>query len=160
MSLAYNGTEGHNAAPASRDRATRRATDGTASRVQALILRDLERYSPTTCHEAEARIGVSHESYTGARTNLHRTGQVVRLAERFENRHLYVLPGREGNAEVVPFRSNRRAAPVPAEVAAAAGRIETWAAMSEGSGMLVSAPDFDDLRTVTAYLHNPNQTAR
>lgn len=148
MSLAYDGTEGHNLAPASIDRAERRATDGTASAVQSLILADLDRHGPTTCHEAEARLGISHESYTGARTNLHRSAQVTRLAERRDNRHLYVLPGREGDAETVAFRPHRRRSTADSATRAAADRVAAWVGMTEGTGLLVTAPDYDDLRAI------------
>lgn len=147
--LIYNGTEGHNQAPASRERAERRAADGTASAVQALILGDLDRhgYFGSTCHEAEPRLGISHESYTGARTNLHARGVITRLAERRERRHVYVLPEFAEGRDTVPFRPNRtRQATDPATLAAAE-RVSAWIARVEGTGWLVTAPDdYDDLR--------------
>lgn len=147
--LEYDRTEGHNRAPASIERAERRATDGTASQVQVVILADLQSrgYLGTTCHEAEARLGISHESYTGARTNLHRRGDVVRLAERRERRHVYVLPEFRSTREAVPFRPNRGTKSTDPTVLAAADRVSAWIGMVEDTGMLVTAPaDYDDLR--------------
>lgn len=147
--LEYDRTEGHNAAPASVERAERRAADGTASQVQVLILGDLQRrgFLGSTCHEAEARLGISHESYTGARTNLHRRGDVMRLTERRDRRHVYVLPEFRSSREVSPFRPNHGHRSTDPSVLAAADRVSAWVARVEDTGMLVDAPgDYDDLR--------------
>ncbi|QDH93114.1 hypothetical protein QDA02_gp51 [Microbacterium phage Margaery] len=149
--LEYDRTEGHNHAPASIDRAIRRARDGSAQVTQTRIMADLREqgYLGSTCHEAEARLGMSHESYSGARTNMHARGDIVRLTERRDRRHVYVLPEFRSTREAVPFRPNRRR---PDEATlSAAHRLERWAAQTEGTGMLVTAPDYDDIRALIAH---------
>lgn len=150
--LEYDRTEGHNTAPASIERAERRAADGTARIIQTRIMADLRErgYLGRTCHEAEAVLGVSHESYTGARTNMHARGDIVRLAERRDRRHVYVLPEFRSTRETVPFKPRRRP-PADAQTYAAAQRVEAWAAQTEGAGMLVTAPDYDDIRALIAH---------
>ncbi len=145
--LTYDGTEGSNPAPASEERARRRAEDGSAAASQVAILADLGAHGMfgSTCHEAERRLGMSHETYTGARTNLHRRGDIVRLLERRERRHVYVMPEYVMSRDVVPFRPHPRRDATP-EVAAAADEISAWVRMVEDTGLLVTAPDFDSIR--------------
>ncbi|QHB37053.1 hypothetical protein QDA00_gp50 [Microbacterium phage Matzah] len=149
--LEYDRTEGHNHAPASIERAERRAADGTASVTQTRILADLRDrgYIGSTCHEAEERLGISHESYSGARTNMHARGDIVRLAERRNRRHVYVLPEFRSTREEVPFKPSRPR--VDAQTYAAAARLAAWASMTEGTGLLVTAPDYDDIRALIAH---------
>ncbi|QDH91642.1 hypothetical protein QDA01_gp47 [Microbacterium phage Cinna] len=149
--LEYDRTEGHNHAPASRERAERRAADGSATITQTRILADLRErgYIGSTCHEAEARLGISHETYSGARTNMHARGDIVRLTERRDRRHVYVLPEFRSTREEVPFKPSRPR--VDAATLAAADRVAAWAGMTEGAGMLVTAPDYDDIRALIAH---------
>lgn len=154
--LGADGTEGHNAAPASIERAARRVSSGTVSAVQVAILGNLavQRDYGATCHEAEAFTGVSHESYTGARTNLHRRGDVARLAEQRDRRHVYVLPEHIHGRDTVPYKANRPREPerLPEPVARAVEAIEAWAIETEGLGLLVSPPNYSDLNTIITHL--------
>lgn len=152
--LTYGGTEGHNQSSGSIDRATDPDALSKAARSQRLILAHLAQVGErgTTCHEAEPVVMLTHETYTGSRANLHKAGRVVRLTEKRERRGVYVLPEHVAGRDIEPFKPNRsrRDAP-PEEVVGAADRTLAWVTMSEPTGMIVTAPDYDDLRTIIDY---------
>lgn len=89
--LAYGRTAGFVNQPASRDRATREAANGTASERAKLVLRYL-RYAPQgmTWRELGAALNLHHGQISGVLSNLHKSGLVFMLRSQRNRCHPYV----------------------------------------------------------------------
>jgi predicted transcriptional regulator len=62
-----------------------------------------------TSSEIEGITGLHHGIISGALSNLHRSGSIVRLKERRRRSGIYVLPMYLRDRETVPVRSNKKA---------------------------------------------------
>lgn len=108
--LPYAGTEGYSGSDASRERAAREASDGTASHRQAVILHELRDRGTlgATWNELGAALGLHHGQATGSLSSLHKDGQIARLTEKRGRSSIYVLPEFVEDRETAP--QGRRAA--------------------------------------------------
>lgn len=89
--IAYGRTAGFVNQPASRDRATREAANGTASERAKLVLRYL-RNAPQgmTWRELGAALNLHHGQISGVLSNLHKSGLVFMLRSQRNRCHPYV----------------------------------------------------------------------
>jgi DNA-binding MarR family transcriptional regulator len=61
-----------------------------------------------TWREVAHELGLHHGQASGALSNLHRSGTIVRLAHRRDRCSVYVVTGMEQGRETRPFKSNPR----------------------------------------------------
>lgn len=160
---------GHNASPGSRGRADK--IDQAS--VEQIVLADLARHGDTVCctrvdkHGVRVvggaeRTGLGHETYSGTRSRLHDpthrgnngTPRVAKLADQHAHQNYYCLPDQVNGRATLPFVPNggRRIVVTPPSVVDAASRLGAWVRQTENTGLLVMAPDYDDLRIVLAHL--------
>lgn len=87
----YNGTTGFVNQPASRDRAQREATDGTArERINMILAHLATTPDGMTWKQLGDLLGYHHGQISGALSNLHKTGAVFMLRNKRNNCHPYV----------------------------------------------------------------------
>lgn len=85
---------GHSGSDTSRERAEWDDADGTTSARQSQVLRLLELRATrgATWSEVATELGLHHGAASGALSNLHKTGRILRLAEKRNRSKVYVLP--------------------------------------------------------------------
>lgn len=98
-----DGTSGHQGDTSADSEPGRRARLGDA----LAAVTETGIYGLTWRDYARMRPGVHHGSASGALSNLHRSGLIVRLTERRNGAGIYVLPERVAGRTVVPYRRNR-----------------------------------------------------
>lgn len=110
-SLGYNGTGGYNSqSDTSRDAAYDDLVTGVTAKAQRLTLilaAQAGERGLTIVDLREAKGSLHHGKMSSALTNLHKGGRLVRLADRRDRAHIYVLPEHAGERETLPFRANR-----------------------------------------------------
>jgi len=91
--LPYNGTGGHSGSETSKERAEREADDGTLAKRQAEVLAYLwERADRgATWAEVGEHLGIHHGSASGALSNLHKAGRIVRTSDRRGRSEVYMV---------------------------------------------------------------------
>jgi hypothetical protein len=110
-SLGYNGTSGYNSqSDTSREAAYNDLVEGVTAKAQrlTLILAAQQHVRGITIVELrESKGSLHHGKMSSALTNLHKEGRLVRLVERRDRSHVYVLPEFVAGRETLPFRPNR-----------------------------------------------------
>lgn len=102
--LPYAGTSGHSGTDTSAERAATEDAEGVTKRRQAAVLSMVDSFGFTGCTvvEVRAHLGLHHGQGSGALSNLHKAGLLVRLSERRGRCKVYVTPahvqGRETEA--------------------------------------------------------------
>lgn len=122
--LPYAGTSGHSGSDTSRERAEREDGSGTTASRQAAVLRlvDGAGVRGVTVHEASRVLGTHHGQTSAALSNLESAGLVLRVAERRDRCHVYVVPWNAGDR--VPYRPPSRPSRAALEARlAAVGRL-------------------------------------
>ena len=88
----YRGTGGYVERPASIERAVREAKDGTLSKRQQDLLKELASagMEGATWQQLGLRLNMHHGQVSGALSNLHKAGEVFMLRKKFYKSHPYV----------------------------------------------------------------------
>jgi len=104
--LPYAGTSGHSGSAASAERARRDDRDGTTTRRQRQVIDHLARQAVygATWKDLAAWYRWHHGQASGALSVLHKAGAIVRLVERRDRCHIYVLPNWVDGREVDEYR--------------------------------------------------------
>lgn len=110
-SLGYNGTGGYNSqSDTSREAAYHDLVEGVTAKAQRLTLilaAQAGERGLTIVDLREAKGSLHHGKMSSALTNLHKGGRLVRLQERRDRSHVYVLPEFASERETSPFKPNR-----------------------------------------------------
>lgn len=99
--LPYAGTSGWSGTDTSRDRALREDADGTTSERQRRALIELGYVGSAglTWHELARRTEWHHGQASGVLSVLHKEGRIVRLVEKRDRCHVYVIPAHQNGRE-------------------------------------------------------------
>ena len=92
-SMPYNGTGGHSGSDTSKERAEREADDGTLAKRQREVMAFLWARSDygATWNEVAEHLGIHHGSASGALSNLHKAGRIVRTTDRRGRSEVYMI---------------------------------------------------------------------
>jgi hypothetical protein len=92
-SMPYNGTGGHAGSDTSKERAEREADDGTLAKRQREIIAFLWAQADrgATWAEVAEHLGIHHGSASGALSNLHKAGRIVRTTDRRGRSEVYMV---------------------------------------------------------------------
>ena len=92
-SMPYNGTGGHAGSDTSKERAEREADDGTLAKRQREIIAFLWAQADrgATWAEVVEHLGIHHGSASGALSNLHKAGRIVRTTDRRGRSEVYMI---------------------------------------------------------------------
>jgi DNA-binding MarR family transcriptional regulator len=92
-SMPYNGTGGHAGSDTSKERAEREADDGTLAKRQREVMAFLWAQADrgATWAEVAEHLGIHHGSASGALSNLHKTGRIVRTTDRRGRSEVYMI---------------------------------------------------------------------
>lgn len=126
-SLPYAGGSGWSGSESSRQRQEREDSSGVTGERQRQVLRYVSAYAETgrTVREIREHLSLHHGQASGALTNLHKDGRLVRLSEERDRCKIYVVPGYEDGREVEPAKRRQpKKDNLRAEVMALLGRWE------------------------------------
>ena len=92
-SMPYNGTGGHAGSETSKERAETEADDGTLAKRQREVMAFLWAQADrgATWYEVAEHLGIHHGSASGALSNLHKAGRIVRTTDRRGRSEVYMI---------------------------------------------------------------------
>ena len=92
-SMPYNGTGGHAGSQTSKERAETEADDGTLAKRQREVMAFLWAQADrgATWYEVAEHLGIHHGSASGALSNLHKAGRIVRTTDRRGRSEVYMI---------------------------------------------------------------------
>lgn len=107
----YAGTSGWSGSDASRERAEREDSNGTTSQrqSQALAYADVFGHTGVTVKDLREMTDWHHGQASGVLSVLHKEGRLVRLAEKRDRCHVYVLPEHVSGRVTQPHGRSRKA---------------------------------------------------
>lgn len=112
VDLPYAGTSGHSGTDTSEERAVKADSTGKTGERQQWVLNRLGRGVSTdyglTVKDVREMTGWHHGVASSVLTTLHVAGRIVRLAEKRDRCHIYVLPQYADGREVSPYTPNKR----------------------------------------------------
>lgn len=111
--LPYAGTSGHSGTDTSKERAEKADTTGKTNVRQRWVLARLTRVGAAGVTVKDVRLdtGWHHGVASSTLTNLHIMGRIVRLAQKRDRCHVYVLERDVLDRDVSPYVPNKRNRP-------------------------------------------------